>query len=154
MNGPTSGNPFGHTAIATTGSGLYSPGNNPNAKNSNYAGSSVTDYILLEAKRRESVAFILPTTPEQEKAIIDYMKKQTTTPEKYPDNCAARIAGALEAGEVNLSDKLLPGVSLPVTPFPASVYRALRSLESQKMATSIVIPFGSSATEHFSSFNP
>ena len=154
VNGPTSKNPFGHTAIATTGSGLYSPGNNPNTENLNYAGSSVTDYIEKEAKRRESVAFILSTTPNQEKAIIDYMKGKTTKPEKFPDNCAARVGGALETGGVDLNDPLLPGVSLPTTPFPGSIYRSLRSLESQGGAKSVIIPYRSSNLTPFNSFNP
>jgi len=154
INGPTSKNPFGHTAIATTGSGLYSPGNNPNAPNRNYAGSSVTDYIEQQAMRRESVAYILPTTIDQEKAIIDYMKGKTTTPEKYPDNCADRVGNALEAGEIGLSDPIIPGVPLPTTPFPASIYRSLQSLEGQGGARSIPIPYSSSNSKPFESFNP
>ncbi|MBB5347171.1 carboxypeptidase regulatory-like domain-containing protein [Desulfoprunum benzoelyticum] len=154
INGPTPRNPFGHTAIATTGSGLYSPGNNPNAKNLNYAGSSVTEYIEKESKRRESLAFILPTTSAQEEKIINFMKGKTTKTEAFPDNCAARVGGALGAGGVDLSDPLIPGISLPITAFPASIIRSLKSLELQGGAHSIAIPFRSHNSEIFRSFNP
>ncbi len=154
INGPTSHNPFGHTAIATTGSGLYSPGNNPADPNLNYMGTSVTDYLAEQAMRRESMAYILPTTSEQEKAIIDYMKSKTTKPEKYPDNCAGRVGGALEVGGVNLTDPIFPGISLPIVPFPSSLLRGLQNLANQGGATAIAIPYNSVISTDFNSFNP
>ncbi|MDD5276961.1 MAG: RHS repeat-associated core domain-containing protein [Methylovulum sp.] len=154
FNGPTSGNPFGHTAIATTGSGVYSPGNNPNDPSRNYQGSSLTDYLAVEAARRDTTVYALPTTPDQEKAVINYMKSKTTRPEIFPDNCAARVGTSLKAGSVNLSDPFIPGISLPTGPFPSTLVRALQNLESQGGATSIVIPRNSSIPASLNSFNP
>jgi RHS repeat-associated protein len=154
FNGPTSGNPFGHTAIATTGSGVYSPGNNPNDPNRNYQGSSLTDYLAVEAARRDTTVYVLPTTPDQEKAVINYMKSKATRPEIFPDNCAARVGNSLKAGSVNLSDPFIPGISLPTGPFPSTLVRALQNLESQGGSTSIVIPRNSSIPASLNSFNP
>jgi len=154
INGPTSMNPLGHAAIATTGSGLYSPGNNPTDANFNYMGTSVTDYMAEQAMRRESMAYILPTTSEQEKAIIDYMKGKTTKPGKYPDNCAGRVGDALKKGGINLTDPILPGISLPTSPFPSALLRGLQNLTNQGGATSIAIPYKGSISPVFNSFNP
>lgn len=153
INGRTSGNHFGHAAIATTGSGVYSPGNNPNDPNRNFAGSSVTNYLADQARRRNSIVFMLPTTPEQEKAIINYMKGTTTKPNAFPDNCAARVGDSLKAGGINLTDPFIPGLQLPTEPFPATLLRALRDLENQGGATSLVIPQGGAIPATLNSFN-
>ncbi|MDR3631699.1 MAG: RHS repeat-associated core domain-containing protein [Desulfocapsaceae bacterium] len=153
INGQTPGNPFGHVAIATTGSGLYSPGNNPNDPNLNYTGSSVTSYLADQAMRRDSVAFILPTSPNQENAIISYMQEKTTKPDAFPDNCAGRVSDALKAGNINLTDPFR-GFSLPTTPFPRSLYRALQNLESHGGATSLYIPQNGIISPTLNSFNP
>jgi uncharacterized protein RhaS with RHS repeats len=89
------GNPFGHTAIATTGSGVYSDGNNT------ARGSSVTDYLNRKLGRRDTTLTILKTTPEQEKAIMDYLDSLAGKPltNEFPDylddNCAVRTSDAL-----------------------------------------------------------
>jgi hypothetical protein len=57
-------NPVGHTAIAITGEGVYSFGNNTPA------GSSVRGYLLKQAQKRDSMIFIIKTTPEQDAAGI------------------------------------------------------------------------------------
>jgi len=67
-NGPTrgqphvssDGNPIGHTAIGVTGHGISSSGNGTDL------GSSLTDYLLDQASRRNTTVYIIPTTPEQD----------------------------------------------------------------------------------------
>ncbi|MBU2714126.1 RHS repeat-associated core domain-containing protein, partial [Zooshikella harenae] len=97
-NGPTDGNPIGHSAIAITGHGVYSYGN------STPLGSSTSDYLKREAPRRNTVVTVIPATAEQDKAALNYLKQ-------YPDNtlpdwrvglitgenCATRTSGALSA---------------------------------------------------------
>jgi RHS repeat-associated protein len=96
--GNSIGNPFGHIAIATTGNGVYSFGTGTPF------GSSLTDYLNQQGTYRSSTVYILNTTPQQEQAIINYLKQQTGKPiEPYPDNCAARVNGALKAGGIELT---------------------------------------------------
>jgi hypothetical protein len=93
--GHPSGNPFGHASIAITGSGVYSFGTLTDA------GSSLTDFLNRQAAYRDSVVYILDTTPEQEKVILDYLKsKLNKRLERYPDNCAHRTSEALKAAGV------------------------------------------------------
>ena len=66
-NGATDGNPIGHTAIAITGAGVYSFGN------TTAAGSSLKEYALRESPRRNSKIYIVKTTPEQDKAALNYL---------------------------------------------------------------------------------
>jgi RHS repeat-associated protein len=92
---PTSSNPFGHAAIATTGNGVVSFGTGTEF------GSNLTDYLNNQATYRDSAVYILDTTPEQEKAINDYLKTKKGKPiNKYPDNCARRTTDAMKAGGV------------------------------------------------------
>lgn len=92
---PTSSNPFGHAAIATTGNGVVSFGTGTQF------GSDLPDYLNKQAAYRGSTVYVLNTTPEQEKAINDYLKTKKGKPiNKYPDNCAHRTTEALEAGGV------------------------------------------------------
>jgi uncharacterized protein RhaS with RHS repeats len=92
INGPTQGNPFGHAAIAVTGSGLYSYGN------ATLPASSVTDYLLQQALRRDTDVIVINTSPTQEQAILEYLKHQKDNVQAYPDNCAARTSTAMAAG--------------------------------------------------------
>src|SRR5438105_2717928 len=79
---PTSGNPFGHAAIATTASGVISFGTGTEF------GSNLTDYLNKQATYRGSKVYILNTTPEQEKEINAYLLTKKGKPiNKYPDNC-------------------------------------------------------------------
>jgi hypothetical protein len=90
-----SGNPFGHAGIAFTGQGVYSFGS------TEPLGSDLTAYLNDEALRRDSTVYILNTTPEQEQAMIAYLKKPKRKPlPRYPDNCAYRTTEALKAGGV------------------------------------------------------
>jgi len=98
INGPTAGNPFGHTAVAVTGSGVYSYGNGT------ALGGSFTDYLLREAPRRNTDVIIINTTPQQEAEIQSYLRgtKDDLPPwifGKIPDptdSCATRTNNALD----------------------------------------------------------
>src|SRR5262249_35539920 len=59
-NGPTQGNPIGHTAIAVSQFGVFSFGNDTPIA------SSLKQYVLREAPRRGSVIDVIPTTLEQD----------------------------------------------------------------------------------------
>jgi hypothetical protein len=106
-NGPTTslmnflltlkGNPVGHTAFAVTGHGVFSSGN------STKPGEKITDYILDQARNRDTTVTIIKTTPEQDKAAVDrYMQIRTERGERlsYPDNCAGRTNQALDAAGI------------------------------------------------------
>lgn len=113
INGTTSGNVFGHTAIATTGSGVYSYGN------STKLGSGFADYLKREASKRNTVVVVIDTTPEQEAGINSYLKnsKDNLPPWLFgyipdpTDTCATRTNAALDKG--GLIDPYTFGSSFP-----------------------------------------
>lgn len=109
-NGPTEGNPAGHTASAITAKGVYSYGN------STAAGASFAAYVAREAARRDTVVTVTRTTPAQDIKVIDYFNSFSDT--RLPhwtrgiitnQTCASRAAGALRAS----------GQSSYTNPFPA-----------------------------------
>lgn len=113
INGVTSGNQFGHTAIATTGSGVYSYGNKTKL------GGSLTNYLLREAPRRNTDVIIIETSPKQEAEINRYL---TGTKDNLPpwilgiipdptDSCATRTSNALNSA--GLIDPYTFGPSFP-----------------------------------------
>jgi RHS repeat-associated protein len=122
-DGPTQGNPVGHTAIAITGKGVYSFGN------STPLGSSTTGYLQREAPRRDQTVTIIKTTPEQDEAAYKELTKQNDKGgiNRYPDNCSARSNAALDAAGIpepkpaaesspfvlspNAPDKSMPGTA-------------------------------------------
>lgn len=91
-NGPTKNNPFGHSAIALSGRGVYSFGN------STPLGLSLTDYVYKQANRRDTTIYIIQTTPQQEQAVLDDLKKYSNNNLPKPflgfipniDTCATR----------------------------------------------------------------
>lgn len=95
-DGPTAGNPIGHTAIAVTGHGVYSFGTNTPL------GSSTTDFLKMETPRRDQTITIIKTTPEQDQAAVNALTQQNDKGgiNLYPDNCAARSNAALDAAGV------------------------------------------------------
>ena len=96
-NGPTEGNPIGHSAVAITGLGVYSYGNNTTP------GSSLKDYINGQIPRRNSTIIIIPTTPEQDQAALEEAKKDFKKPYSTPfHNCANYVNDVLSAGGVPL----------------------------------------------------
>jgi RHS repeat-associated protein len=120
-NGPTNGNPLGHTAIAISGQGVYSFGNNTKC------GSSLADYLHREAPRRNTVIYIIRTTPAQDAAALADLRAQggceRTLPKIY-GNCSSIANSALTAagiprlpefnpinGEPLLSGDFIPGTA-------------------------------------------
>jgi RHS repeat-associated protein len=109
-NGPTSGNPFGHTAIAVTCEGVYSFGNDY------YPGGSLEAYLLREAPRRDTNAYIIHTTPAQDAAASKYLKSKVGKPlgGLLKDNCSTRSNEALDAaGIAPLTPRPGLGMELP-----------------------------------------
>jgi hypothetical protein len=146
-NGPTfpsGNNPFGHTAMATTGSGVFSFGN------STAPGSSFTDYLRRQSNLRDTAVVILPTTPEQEQKIVDYFK-QFNDPNQginYSETCAARTAKGLSAADL-LREKFI--TSPQAYGFPYSQFKAVQNLPG---ATTIIIPKGAAVPPFLTNFNP
>jgi RHS repeat-associated protein len=94
-NGPTQGNPIGHTAIAVTGHGVYSFGNEV------ALGSSLAGYLLREAPRRNTVVYVIKTNSEQDAAALAYLTQGFPQPlGKISDNCSSRSNAALDAAGI------------------------------------------------------
>lgn len=103
-NGPTNGNPIGHTAIGVTGHGVASSGNlTP-------LGSSLTDYLLYQAGRRNTTVYIIPTTPEQDaKAWSELRNNYKYKGLPYPfGNCSDLSNNALT--KAGISDTSMPNI--------------------------------------------
>ncbi|KAB8194407.1 hypothetical protein FKV24_005780 [Lysobacter maris] len=90
FGGPVGDNPFGHVAIAVSGSDVYSFGT------ATPFGSSISSYLLDQAERRDSTVFIINTTPEEEAKIMDYLRSRVGDPlpavpgPDSDDTCATR----------------------------------------------------------------
>ena len=156
VNGPIPSNPFGHTAIATTGSGVYSFGNNPDpgSPNHSYMGTSFSNYMMNQSLQRNSIVYILPTSSDQESQIIAYLKGLTSTPNKFPDNCVGRVIGALSAAGINLLEPYGP-FQLPVQAIPHSLQVALQQMVGAGNATSVAVPRNTTVLPPvLQSFNP
>ena len=92
-NGPVPDNPFGHGAAANR-YGLMSSGTGDKI------GSSVTDYFKKMQPRRNSWVWIVDTTDEQEKCMINKAKDIEKSQEKLGialDNCFSRTNQIFEA---------------------------------------------------------
>jgi len=114
-NGPTQGNPIGHTAIAITGQGVYSFGNGTPC------GSSPSKYLQREAPRRNTVVYVIKTTPAQDAAALAELQKwgkcDRTLPKAF-GNCSDISNRALTAAGIPdltplldfpLLDSIFPG---------------------------------------------
>lgn len=135
-NGPTSGNPIGHTAIAVTGAGVYSYGNNTPA------GSSLATYVLSQATERNTTIYILSTTPEVDAAVIQYEQQYPNTRLPgdfwsifFSNNCSVRANGALDAAGVPYP--IFNGSTVPPSQPGSAGFRAMAA-----GATVISIPRG------------
>jgi hypothetical protein len=114
-NGPTQGNPIGHTAIAITGHGVYSFGNNTPC------GSSLSKYLQREAPRRNTVVYIIKTTPAQDAAALAELKSLGNCQRILPlGNCSDISNHALTAAGIPAvppwlfnSNPLLYGTAMP-----------------------------------------
>jgi RHS repeat-associated protein len=105
-NGPTDGNPIGHTAIAVTGYGVFSFGNaDPNREGRNIIGGSLKDYIFRELPRRNTTIYIIKTTPEQDRRAVEALRAMDkesalTRSAILWDNCSARANRGLDAAGI------------------------------------------------------
>ena len=104
-NGPTEGNPIGHTALCVSGSGVFSFGNGV------ALGSGCLDYLKDQAKRRDTIVHVIKTTPAQDAAALAYLRSFKNS--KLPggiispylkDNCATRSNNALDAAGIPMVD--------------------------------------------------
>lgn len=142
IGGATPDNPFGHVGIGVTGSGIYSFGTLGIA-----AGSSFTDYLQYQSTYRSSDVYFINTSPEQEAAILGYLKSLDPDLPKFPsrDTCATRVNDALgKAGFLDPSIGFLPFYNLGSTsPFPGST-AIMAGLYSNGFV--VHIPQGSSYT--------
>jgi RHS repeat-associated protein len=108
--GPHGNNPFGHTAIAITGRGVFSFGNGREMatdRKGNIMGGNVADYIDRESQGRVTNLLIIKTTPAQDAAIEAALRAMAQNEPALPqdksialDNCSTRSNRALDAGNV------------------------------------------------------
>ena len=143
-NGPTEGNPIGHTAIAVTGNGVFSFGTNTEL------GSSLTGYVDREAARRNTTIYIIKTTPEQDAAAVQEALRQDSNGGIgiCSDNCTSRSNVILDAAGI---PKAPPTVN-PAGPYsapaptniPGSAGTRARQVPSGQVSTAKV-PKGSTA---------
>jgi RHS repeat-associated protein len=96
-------NQFGHVAIAVSGAGVWSFGNGT------AFGSSVNSYLNAQVRARDNFIFRISTTPEQDKAALEYLKNQKDDIGKI-DNCAARTSNPLNAAGINVSSMFPKGL--------------------------------------------
>jgi len=157
-DGPTEGNPIGHTAVAITGKGVFSFGNGTPL------GSSTTDYLQGQASRRDQTVTVIKTTPEQDQAAYDALMKQNDKGgiNVYPDNCSARSNAALDAAGVPTGgpDMTKPGQQSPLpvvpqNPDPSMPGTAGKRAEGVPGSQTTVIPKGSKDIPgNLNQFNP
>lgn len=141
----TDSNPFGHASLAFSGSGIYSFGTGRDFQ----LGSSFTDFLAKQSSYRDNMLYVLPTTPEQERAMKDYLNR---LPHELPDvpskdssdNCASRTNDALKKG----------GIDLGATPLPASTQRGLEDLIRRGQGTRFSLPQGGQINPVWQLFNP
>lgn len=106
-----SGNVFGHIAIATTGQGLHSVGNNPHNSSFNYSHSSVTDYLAGQATTRNTSITVIKTTPQEEAIINRHMDALAGKISGSAfDNCAVRVSNALHEANPKFATSRYPEV--------------------------------------------
>jgi RHS repeat-associated protein len=156
-DGPTEGNPIGHTAIAITGKGVFSFGNGTPL------GSSTTDYLQRESPRRDQTVTIIKTTPAQDEAAAKELMKQDSKGgiNKYPDNCSARSNAGLDAAGVPQvgpdSTKIgqqSPLLIQPTGPDPAIPGTAGARAQATPGSQTTTIPKGGTVPSQMNQFNP
>lgn len=140
---PGSINVFGHAAVATSGQGVYSFGTTTKPA------SSFSDYLAKQAGYRDSMVYVLPTTPEQEQLINDHLSPLKDNLPAVPgkdssDNCAARTSDALKKA----------GLDVGENGTPAELQRALEKMVSDGSALRFSVPRGSTPNNAWDTFNP
>ncbi|ATQ66729.1 sugar-binding protein [Methylosinus trichosporium OB3b] len=141
-SGGISSNPFGHSALAFTGQGVYSYGT------ADLYGSSTTAYIQGQLVSRSVTITTLKTTSEQEESMANYYKQNYGRGTKYSvisNNCANAAAGALSGAGV-IGPLFSTALMLPYDP----QHWASQQLGSvtQTLAQGSALPSG------FDAFNP
>lgn len=154
-DGPTNGNPIGHTAVAITGKGVFSFGTAEANGSLTKLGGSTTDFLSNQSGRRDQTITIIKTTPEQDAAAATALMKQDAKGpiNLYPDNCASRSNAALDAAGVPQKT-----YSTPVDDIPAQDTSMPGTTGARAQATpgaqTIVIPKGGSVPGQMQQFNP
>ena len=156
-NGPTEGNPIGHTAIAITGQGVFS------FVNSTPLGSSTTDYLSQQSSRRDTTVYVIKTTPEQDQAAVNaaMQQDQKGALNVYPDNCSARANPMLDAAGIPPAQGPINPTGPTSTPGPDTSIPGAAGQRAQQMQDNnpgavqkIDIPKGSSVPRSLDQFNP
>jgi hypothetical protein len=102
--------------MAITGQGVFSFGTLTGTRPTGW-GSSFTDFLKDQSLYRNTTVYILPTTPEEEKAIRAYLDsirtKNMPDAQSHPidgskDNCAVRTKDSLKVGGIDLGDISTP----------------------------------------------
>ncbi len=97
-------NPFGHTALAVEGAGMYSYGNGTPL------GSDPLAYITDQSLVRDQLITIIPTTPQQDAAAAEFFStKSGMNSVGILDNCSVRTSQALQVSGVPVSGSGFPG---------------------------------------------
>ncbi|EKD9220849.1 RHS domain-containing protein, partial [Salmonella enterica] len=98
VGGATTGNPFGHAALAFSGHGVYSYGTNTKF------GSKATDYLASQLSYRDTTLYELDTTPEQEKEMMQHIKENYSKIGDYSilhHDCATMVLDAMSTAGVS-----------------------------------------------------
>jgi RHS repeat-associated protein len=109
-NGPTRGNPIGHTAIGITGYGIFSFGNDVPL------GSDIGAYLKRESTRRNTTVWVIKTTPQQDASAADRARSLTGSLGILTNNCSTRSHQILDAANIPNPDY---GTTIDGTPVPA-----------------------------------
>lgn len=108
--GPTQDNPIGHTALALTGRGVFSSGNGGELatdNKGNILGGNVSTYLDRETKRRDTLLYIIKTSPAQDAEIERKLREIAANEPALAqdkrlafDNCSSRSNRGLDAGGI------------------------------------------------------
>ncbi len=136
IGGDTQGNPFGHVAIGFSGKGIYSYGTGTPP------GYDIGHYLLDQSKRRNQWIYRIPTTPEQERRMLDYAGKYQDDLPEVPggdsgDSCASRTNNVLRQGGFRYNP--------PDSPFPQITRDYLQYLHATGQASYSFFGRGSKA---------
>lgn len=103
-SGPNSGNPFGHIAIATTGSGIYSYGT-PDP-----FGGSTTSYVARQLLQRNVTIAVIPYTSSSDESAMTWTLSQArkSTYNVATHNCSTSVGQALNAGGIPVDPMTAP----------------------------------------------
>ncbi len=143
-------NPFGHASIAVSGSGIYSFGT------ATEWGSSVQDFLYQQSQYRGSNTILIPTSPEQEQAILNSLQNMVLNNKPYDlqaNNCATMVMQSLDAAD--LPNGLLTAMGAGVATWPYYTPRNAGMLAMSQQGTTVIRVFqGQTDFGSFSEFDP